>query len=1091
MPASRKWWKKRVHASVRFEFTKARPTMRCTGLLKKKPHSFFAAPRANFLRNICPGLAGILLLLLQPVLGGSSLEARTFEIQDGFSSTPLSDVLEVFEDTSGELEPSEVQRAGFRPVGAEVWNRGLSSAAHWFRFSLKNSTEHNDPIFLEIFYPLLDSVILYRPDKKGGYSPSATGDMLPFSHREMEHRNFIFVLRIPPGQTRDYLLRVSSSGPLQVPLRLRTAQDLLQKDRTAQYAQGVYFGIMLAMILYNAFLFIAVRYSGYLHYVFYILGLTLFQLLYHGFFFAIFLPDYPVLVNEALVFSIAFMLFWGIQFSRTFLNTRRYDPLLDRPLLVLQALSVVGGISSFVIPYQMALNFSVLSSVTFVLVIFATALRRLYRGYRPARFFLLAWSTLLVAILVLALKQYGWIPYTFLTNYAMQIGSGMEVILLSVALGDRIKAIEKEKKEAQAFAYQSLKKAHHIKDEFLYNTSLELREPIEGIVGMAEGLLELSKRSEDRPGRIDEIRDGLSVVASTGTIVSGLVNDILDFYRIKNSEIYLNRTSVSPASVVSVAMDLCRPWAVARGIELKIEIPGNVNLVHADEVRLRQILLNLLNNGIKFTQEGSVTVRARNLDQFVEFTIEDTGSGIPSDALEDIFFIFERPELAAGRKGGKGLGLTITRKLIELHGGLIRAESAGEGTRMIFTIPRSNASHPILPGMIPGSKESEPIPDYIPGHQGSHTILIADDDTIHLRAQERRLIQAGYRVLSAGNLQSLRRHLDREPVDLMIIDLYLNGQNGYELCREIRRDFSLHEMPVIIVGRGRSQAELEAAMENGANDYISRPVDRVELLSRVQMLLELRDSILERERLLSFEKELDVARSIMQRLIPAQLALPDGFDGSVLYLPAGTIGGDIYDFQNGDWFNLLIADVTGHGVPAALYASMVKIAHTVALREGKSSPAEILESIHGTIRNQLSEHFVTAGYLRIHPESQSLQYSRAGHLPLLIHRRASNDFTELNPGGRLLGLVDELNLEKEEIQLQSGDRIFCYTDGIHESVTESGLHFGEKEFKELAAKCRELGPDQTIQRITDRLSELSELAEQIEDDRTMILIDVK
>ena len=1055
--------------------------MQCTGLFEEKLPSFSADCCAILLRSLLWILA----------LSSVSLQARTFDIKDGFSSSSLPDTLEVFEDTSGKLKPEDVQRASFKAVGPKVWNRGLSSGAHWLRFSLKNSTGLEDPVYLEIYYPLLDSVTLYRSDGAGGYIPSETGDMLPFSMREMEHRNFIFVLRIPPEQTRDYLLRISSSGPLQVPLRIRSAQDLLQKDRTVQYAQGLYFGIMLAMILYNAFLFIAVRYSGYLHYVFYILGLSLFQLLYHGYFFAIFMPNFPVLVNEALVFSIAFMLFWGIQFSRTFLNTRRYDPMLDRPLLVLQILSVLGGISSFLIPYQMALNFSVLSSVTFVLVIFATALRRLYRGYRPARFFLLAWSTLLIAILVLALKQYGWIPYTFVTNYAMQIGSGTEVILLSVALGDRIKTIEQDKKEAQAFAYQSLKKAHHIKDEFLYNTSLELREPIEGIVGMAEGLLELSKRSEDRPGRIEEIRDGLSVVASTGTIVSGLVNDILDFYRIKNSEIYLNRTSVAPASVASVAMDLCRPWAVARGIELNLEIPASVNLVHADEVRLRQILLNLLNNGIKFTQEGSVTVRARNLDQFVEFTIEDTGSGIPSDALEDIFFIFERPELAAGRKGGKGLGLTITRKLIELHGGLIRAESAGEGTRMIFTIPRSHSSNPILPGMIPGARDAASTMDLVPGHQGSHTILVADDDTIHLRAQERRLIQAGYRVLSAGNLQSLKKHLNREPVDLMIIDLYLSGQNGYELCREIRQEFSLHEMPIIIVGRGRSQAELEAAMENGANDYISRPVDRVELLSRVQMLLELKDSILERERLLGFEKELDVARSIMQRLIPGQLDLPDGFDASVLYLPAGTIGGDIYDSQNGDCFNLLIADVTGHGVPAALYASMVKIAHTVALREGHISPPDILESIHGTIRNQLSEHFVTAGYMRIDPGSRRLEYSRAGHLPLLVHRRTANEFLELNPGGRLLGLVDELNLEMDELELQSGDRIFCYTDGIYESLTESGLHFGEKEFKELVAASGELGPDDTIHRLATRLSELSEMADQIEDDRTLILIDVQ
>jgi len=1034
---------------------------------------------------------GLLCFLFLPFYSAYG-DPEPFGISSGFEESSLKSHLEVFEDSSGTLGLEEVRARPFQKTGDEIWSRGLSDSVHWLRFSLRNDGDSSDPLFLELYYPLLDHVSLFRLLPDGSFSESVTGDRLPFSKREVQHRNFLFLLRIPPGQIRDYYLKVSSQGPLQVPLRLRSGKDILQKDRKTQYVQGLYFGIMLGMVLYNLFLYVSVRYIGYLYYVLYIAALSLFQLIYNGYFFEIFLPDNPLLVNEGLVFSIAIMLFFGIQFSRTFLNTRRYDPLLDRPLVVLQIMALAGGLLVPVLPYAVALNFSVISSVTFVFMAFGAALRRLHKGYRPARFFLIAWSTLLVAILVLSLKQYGFIPYSFLSNYALQIGSGMEVILLSVALGDRIKTIEQEKKEAQAFAYQSLKKAHKIKDEFLYNTSQELREPIEGIVGMSEGLLELASRPEDRPGRLEEIRDGLSVVASTGTIVSGLVNDILDFYRIKNSEIYLNRTPVSAGSVVSVALDLCRPWAVARGIELKMDIPDSVNAVFADEVRLRQILLNLLNNGIKFTQEGSVTVRARDLDRFVEFTIEDTGAGIPPDALEDIFFIFERPELAAGRKGGKGLGLTITRKLIELHGGVIRAESSGKGTRIIFTIPASETGKALLSGLFETSRKAgyQNLADDYSDQEGSHTILLADDDAIHLRAQARRLILAGYRVLSAGNTGALHEHLKRQSVDLVILDLYLSGQNGYELCRQLREKYSLYRMPVIIVGRGRSQAELEAAMDSGANDYLSRPVDRIEMLSRVQMLLELKDSVIERERLLGFEKELDVARSIMERLLPSELALPPGFDGTVLYLPAGTIGGDIYDFYNNECFHLLIADVTGHGVPAALYASMVKIAHTVALRD-HTLPDEILGSMHDTLRDQLGQHFVTAGYLRINPATRVLEYSRAGHLPLLILRRSTGQFIELNPAGRLLGLVDDLHLERESLQLESGDRIFCHTDGIHETLNENGHHLGDREFQEMALRSADLAPHQAIAQIIHRLSELSEIPGQVEDDRTMILIDVE
>ncbi|MCB1138812.1 MAG: SpoIIE family protein phosphatase [Leptospiraceae bacterium] len=1033
------------------------------------------------------------LFLISSTAGAGELMARGITLEPGFKSVEMRSQLEQFLDSSGKMEIEDVLSSGpFQPAAESVLSTGLTRGNQWLRFSVTNNTGMADPVYLEIYYPLLDYVSLFRLNPDGSYSRSDTGDMLPFSSREVEHRNFIFPLRIPEGSTSEFLLCISSRGPLQVPARIRSAEEMLQRDRITQFVQGLYFGIMLAMILYNLFLYVSVRYAGYLYYVFYILGLSIFQLIYHGYFFATFFPSWPIFVNESIVLAIAFMLFWGIQFSRKFLNTGRYDRALDIPLLLLQVAAVVGGALTFFIPYTMALNLSVLSSVLFVFVIYVAALRRLYRGYRPARFFLLAWTTLLFAILVLALKQYGLIEYNFFTNYALQIGSAMEVILLSVALGDRIKSIEMEKKKAQAFAYESLKKAHRIKDEFLYNTSQELREPLEGIVGMAEGLLDLASRSSDRPGRMYEIHDGLSVLAATGSIVSGLVNDILDFYRIKNSEIYLNRTTISAASVASVALDLCGPWAEARGIELKMEIREDIYPVYADEVRLRQILLNLLNNGIKFTQAGHVAIRARNVDQFVEFTIEDTGSGIAADALEDIFFIFEKPELAAGRKNGKGLGLTITRKLIELHGGVIRAESSEQGARLIFTLPRSQ-----VPGVILASPEAPSSllaagSTEFPAEESGEgpVILLADGDTIHLKAQQRRLLQAGFRVLAAGNYRALIEHLESGRVDLLIVDLYLSGKNGYEICREVRQRFSLHELPVIIVGRGRSKAELETAMNSGANDFISRPVDRTELLSRVQMLLELRDSILERERLLSIEKELDVARSIMERLLPEELTLPSGFSGSVLYLPAGTIGGDIYDFHNNHCFNLLIADVTGHGVPAALYASMVKIAHSVAVGQENRSPAQILASIHDTIRNHLGEHFVTAGYLSIDPQRRKLKYSRAGHLPLLVLRRSENRILELNPSGRLLGLVDDLHLEVEELALESGDRILAFTDGIFETVTEESVHLGDRELKELILATAALGQDLAIDHIVRRLSELSELPNQVEDDRTMILIDV-
>jgi signal transduction histidine kinase/serine phosphatase RsbU (regulator of sigma subunit) len=1022
-----------------------------------------------------------------PTVPGGSIP--TLAVTDGFSESNLQGYQQILEDPGGHLSIEEVQSREFTNVAEEIVSRGVVGHTYWIRFRIRNELAEPGHLYLELYYPLLDFVTLYRPGPDG-YVASRTGDRLPFDRREIEHRNFLFELHIPPGETQLIYLMVQTEGSMQIPLRLCTPVAFIESDRLTQYGQGLYFGIMLGMLLYNLFLFITVNYRGYFYYVLYILGLGGFQMVYYGYLFAYVMPALPDAVNHSLLFSIAFMLFWGVQFSRTFLNTRRYDPLLDWPLRIIQAFALIGILAGFVLPYALALNFAVFFSVCFVAVIYVAALRRLFHGYRPARYFLFAWTTLLIAILILSLKQYGYIPYSFLTNHAMQIGSAMEVLLLSVALGDRIKSIEQEKKAAQTFAYESLKKAHKIKDEFLYNTSLELREPLEGIVAMSEGLIDLVKPADSRKEK--ELREGLGVIANTGSIVSGLVNDILDFYRIKNSEIQLDRGSIPVHSLVSVTLDLCRHWASSRDIQLHMDIQEGVPPVYADEVRLRQVLFNLVSNGIKFTDAGSVTVKASRKDSIVEFCIVDTGRGIAPDALEDIFFLFERPDLASRAKRGKGLGLTITRKLIELHGGTIHAESSASGTTMIFTVPvarkpaeETPAVSSRMPAMEPATAQETTAED------GRPTVLLVDGDPIHLRGQQRRLSQAGYNVLGAGNATQARQNIQGRAVDLIILDLYLTPENGYELCRELRKKYSVHELPIIIIGRGRSAAELEAALNSGANDYISRPVDRAELLSRVQFLLELKGSIREKERLVRIEKELDVARSIMESLLPLEMDLPPELDGTILYLPAGTIGGDIYDFHNGEWFNLLIADVTGHGVPAALYASMVKVAHTVAVSDAGATPDDILTSIHTSVRDHLGEHFVTAGYLRIHPEKKILQYSRAGHLPLLVCRRDSKEVIELNPGGRLLGLVDDLRLELAELQLQPGDRILCYTDGIYETMTENGQPLGESELKELALKSMMEGPNQAIGRIVHRLSDLSDVPHQIEDDRTLVLIDVK
>jgi signal transduction histidine kinase len=217
----------------------------------------------------------------------------------------------------------------------------------------------------------------------------------------------------------------------------------------------------------------------------------------------------------------------------------------------------------------------------------------------------------------------------------------------------------------------ALQRLDQLKDEFLANTSHELRTPLNGIIGIAESLID---------GVAGSLNDrqifNLSMVVSSGKRLSSLINDILDFAKLKNRDIELQRKPVDFRQITEVVLTLCQPLLANKPLELKNEIRDEFSAVDGDENRLQQIMYNLVGNAIKFTESGLVTVSAERVDDMVEVTVADTGIGISPDKLTDIFKSFEQADASISREyGGTGLGLSITKQLVELHGGTIRVKS--------------------------------------------------------------------------------------------------------------------------------------------------------------------------------------------------------------------------------------------------------------------------------------------------------------------------------------------------------------------------------------------------------------------------------
>lgn len=282
------------------------------------------------------------------------------------------------------------------------------------------------------------------------------------------------------------------------------------------------------------------------------------------------------------------------------------------------------------------------------------------------------------------------------------------------------------------------------------------------------------------------------------------------------------------------------------------QVPTDLPPIAGDENRLQQILLNLVVNAIKFTPEGAVTVSAEVRDNMVEVRVSDTGIGIPADKLEVIFQSFAQVDTSAERTyGGTGLGLPITKQLIELHGGMIGVESLlGQGSHFIFTMPISTEKSALLSE---ASREIAKVRDYAASseiaplivsapfseQQGEFTILVVDDEPVNRQVLLNHLSLNNYVVLQASDgIEALKVVQQCRP-DLVLLDVMMPRMSGYETCRRLRQHHSPNELPVVMLTAKNQVVNLVEGFNAGANDYLAKPFSRDELLARIQTHLRL------------------------------------------------------------------------------------------------------------------------------------------------------------------------------------------------------------------------------------------------------------
>lgn len=367
------------------------------------------------------------------------------------------------------LQDIESRDVGFRPSRQPVINFGFTDDACWYRLRLRNESGNrlDRDWVLEVGYPVLDQIDFYVRHADGSLQTVLAGDRRLVSPQLVEHRNFALPVHIGSHEEVEVYLRVQTEGSHQVPLTLWSNDEFLRKTGRENVWFGLYYGILAAMALYNFFIFISVRDPAYVYYILYIATVSNLYLILNGFGRHIW-GDWPELHNVFSGLFISLPAFFSALFSRAFLQTRTHSPVLHGVLSGVMWLAVACGLLVLFAPYAVHLKMNTLLTMLSTVILVTVGLVCLLKGVQTARFYLLAWSVFFVGVMLRALEVAGLIPTSFLTNYSVQIGTGFDVSLLSLALADRINSERREKLKAQA-------EAQHARELEQWNLALEDR----------------------------------------------------------------------------------------------------------------------------------------------------------------------------------------------------------------------------------------------------------------------------------------------------------------------------------------------------------------------------------------------------------------------------------------------------------------------------------------------------------------------------------------------------------------------------------------------------------------------------------------
>ncbi len=807
-------------------------------------------PTLHFLQVLC-------FFVLTWLFLSSAAYPHTYVIEPNPTHAPvkLDHDIYLFQDSSRALDIDQIrslEKSRWIMVPMGIPSFGYQDDAFWFHFELTNPTQKTLSNFIEIAYPILDDINAYIVSSTGGITQYQMGDNFPYDKRPIDYHDYLVPLEIEPHQTVSVYLRVVTDTAMQVPLILWDREQFFQQQVNHLMGQGLYFGTLLVMIIYNLFIFTVVRHGAYIYYVLSALGVVLLVASLQGFGFKYLWPDLPSINNITLCLALSLYGSFACAFTISLLQLKINSPRFYRLILAIAFAYIPAVIGVFFLPYQTIVAYAIYLSIIAGISELSAGIYMLKKGIRPARYYVMAYSSLIIASIIVLLSTLSILPRNIFTESILQIASTIEVVLLSFALADRINQERKQKLDAQKLALENEHKARmeherylklnyesrldelstkrkiiemeaesRAKTKFLTIMSHEIRTPMNGVLGMAELL-------SDTPLN-DQQKQYVNIINNSGNTLLNIINDILDYSKISAGKMALETTDFDLDKLTLECTSIFTFIAEQKGVELICSLQPNTPVfIKSDPHRLRQVLINLLGNAFKFTNEGMVSLSVKQVETepktnknliTLRFEIKDSGIGISSQNQKELFQPFTQADDSITREyGGTGLGLSISKWLVELMGGVMGVESElGKGSLFWFTINCESVNQ---------HQATEPPPELALLY--NKRLLIVDDspDFAEVIKEQAKLwgMQPRIAYFSHQALEMIEAsYASGEPFDFVTLDMNMPGMNGYDCAKSIHDQYGNQAPKCLLLTAIRFQNEYTKLSDAGIHSAIQKP----------------------------------------------------------------------------------------------------------------------------------------------------------------------------------------------------------------------------------------------------------------------------